>query len=93
MLESGGRFIAIDCSRYNAFDMLGLKNPFMPDIEWEKHQSPYQWRDMLLEVGFIEPEIRWTALNTLGAPGRLLMNNPVISFLTVSHFRVSVCKP
>ena len=93
MLESGGQFISIDCSRYNVFGTLGLKNRLMPDIEWEKHQSPYQWRDMLMEVGFENPKIQWTAFNALGNLGRVVMNNPVVSFLTISHFRLSVCKP
>ena len=93
MLESGGRFIAIDCSRYNVFAMLGLTNLLMPTIKWEIHQTPYQWRDMLMEVGFENPRIQWTAFNALGTPGRLIMNNPVVSFLTISHFRLSVMKP
>ena len=93
MLESGGQFIAVDCSRYNLFGHMKLTNPLMPDIEWEKHQSPYQWRDMLVEVGFEKPRIQWTALNTLGVLGRVVMNNPVVSFFTISHFRLSVSKP
>lgn len=93
MLESGGRFIATDCSRYNLFGDLGLTNPFARDIEWEKHQSPYQWRDMLMEVGFVEPKIQWTAYNVLGSFGRLVMNNPVVSYLMLSHFRLRVQKP
>ena len=93
MLSSGGRFVATDCSRYSLYPQLGLKNPFMPAIEWEKHQSPYQWRDMLLEVGFVDADIKWTAFNALGAFGRLIMNNPVVSYLTVSHFRLCVRKP
>ena len=93
MLEDGGRFIAIDCSRYCLYASLGVTNPFMPDIEWEKHQSPYMWRKMLLETGFVSPSIEWTAFNSLGGLGRLVMNNPLVSYLTVGHFRLSVSKP
>lgn len=93
MLESGGRFVALDCSRYNFFDAIGISNPVMPDIEWDKHQSPYMWREMLERVGFVDSAIQWTSFNALGAVGRLLMNNPVVGYILLSHFRLSVRKP
>jgi SAM-dependent methyltransferase len=93
LLRSGGRFIAADCSPYNLFQAFGLKNPLMPTIEWHKHQSPYQWKRLLVKAGFIHPQIQWTTFNALGWVGRLIMGNPIMSYLTISHFRLTVWKP
>lgn len=93
MLESGGRLVVADCSPYNLFQALRLRNPFMPTIEWRKHQSPYQWKKMLEKVGFVRPRIQWTAYNSLGLLGPLIMGNPVASYLTISHFKLTLWKP
>ncbi|MBD3267799.1 hypothetical protein GF373_14105, partial [bacterium] len=39
MMGSNSRLILADCSRYNLFRFLPMKNPFCHSIEWEKHQS------------------------------------------------------
>ena len=93
MTTSGGRIVITDCSRYNFFQLIKLKNPMMPTIEWHKHQSPYLWTSMLAEVGFVRPRIQWTSYNVLGAPGRLLMGNVIANYLTLSHFKFTMYKP
>jgi SAM-dependent methyltransferase len=75
-----------DCSRYNLFAQLGVRNPLVPVIEWEKHQPPKLWAALLEEVGFRAPDIRWTNFNTLRRPGQLLLGNRVGAYLTASTF-------
>jgi hypothetical protein len=78
--------IIVDCSRYNAFPAIGLKNPFAPNIVWRKHQAPEVWAEMLSRHNFIAPEIRWSSLNTLRGLGRVLFANQVVAFLTYGTF-------
>jgi len=92
MMKTNGRIIIADCSRYNFFGLLKITNPLMPDVEWKKHQSPYQWRKLLIDAGFREPKINWVPLNSMGPLGPALMGNPVINFLTTSYFKLSALK-
>ena len=78
--------IVYECSRHNLFAQLGVRNPLVPTIEWDKHQSPKLWAALLEEVGFRAPRIRWTTFNTLGRPGQLLFGNRVAAYLTTSTF-------
>ena len=57
LASSGAKLIVCDCSRYNFFALLGIKNPFAPTIEWHKHQAPEIWVDLLSQVGFVNPRI------------------------------------
>lgn len=93
MTEPGGRLIITDCDRRNFFNDLGMKSPFMPTIEWEKHQSPYSWLALLSEVGFSEPSIKWSSPNSLGWLGRLLFSNRLVAYFLFSHFRLEVKRP
>ncbi len=54
----GATLIACDCARHNFFGRLGIRNPFVPTIEWDKHQAPEVWADLFGEVGFSNPKIR-----------------------------------
>ena len=92
MLDHQGKVIITDCSRYNFFNLLGLKSPFMPSIEWDKHQSPYTWRRLLKSVGFENTKIHWSSPNSLGFWGKLIFANPISSFFTLSHFRIEAQK-
>lgn len=78
--------IVEDCARHNLFGDLGLRNPLLPAIEWEKHQSPKLWAALLQESGFRAPRIRWTTFNTLRRPGQLLLGNRVAAYPTTSTF-------
>ncbi len=89
----GAKLIVCDCSRYNFFALLRIKNPFAPTIEWHKHQAPEVWVDLLSQVGFVNPRIRWTSFNTLRSPGRVLLGNKLLSYFLRSDFRFTVEKP
>ncbi len=75
LAAAGATLVAADCSRYNFFAMLGLKNPVARSIEWDKHQSPGTWARLLRESGFDRPRIRLSSFNRLGRAGRLLLGN------------------
>ena len=93
-LASGGaKLIISDCSRYNFFALLRIKNPFAPTIEWHKHQAPEVWVDLLNQVGFVNPRVRWTSFNTLRSPGRVLLGNKLLSYFLRSDFRFTMEKP
>lgn len=82
----GAKLIITDCSRYNFFAKLGIKNPFAPTIEWNKHQSPEFWSNMLSKYGFVNPQIRWTSFSCLRKIGRLLFGNRFASYFITSAF-------
>ncbi len=87
--NSGTKLIIADCSRYNFFALLKMKNPFAPTIKWNKHQSPYFWGKMSQEFGFINPRIRWT---TPGKLYRVFFGNSIASYFLISHFVLSLTK-
>lgn len=86
MSADGAKLVVADCSRHNLFARLGLTNPLQPTIEWHKHQAPETWVDLLEEVGFAEPRVRWSSLNTLRGPGRAVLGNRFANWLTLSAF-------
>jgi hypothetical protein len=88
LAKRGAKAILCDCSRHNFFPMLGLKNPLVPNVEWDKHQTPEVWAALLAAVGFANPRIAWTSYNTLRSLGRLLIGNKPASFFLTSHFRL-----
>ena len=93
LASRGAKLIVCDCSRYNFFALLRIRNPFAPTIEWHKHQAPEVWVDLLRQVGFVNPRIRWTAFNTLRSPGRALLGNKLLSYFLRSDFRFTMEKP
>jgi len=82
----GAKLIVTDCSRYNFFGLLGIKNPITPDIEWHKHQSPEFWSNILSDYGFTNQQIRWTSFSPLRKIGRLLFGNRFASYFLTSGF-------
>lgn len=86
--RSGTQLVVADCARRNVFGDLGLRNPLLPSIEWHKHQSPQLWGQLLEEVGFKTRCIDWTSPNILGKAGRWMLNNALMAYLTMSHFRL-----
>ena len=89
----GARLIICDCSRYNFFALLRIKNPFASTIEWHKHQAPEVWADLLGEVGFVNPSVKWTSFNTLRAFGSILFGNKILSYFLRSDFCLMMEKP
>lgn len=92
MSADGAKLIVADCARRNLFAGLPIKNPLAPTIEWAKHQQPRLWCALLTEVGFTDPHIRWTALNTLRAPGRILAGNRVAAWFLRSTFQITMTR-
>jgi SAM-dependent methyltransferase len=88
----GGWFVATDCAKSNFFAALGMSSPFMPDIEWHKHQNPDVWAQLLRRSGFSNVKIEWSSPNTLGPIGRLLLGNRLVAYFFLSHFRLSMRK-
>jgi SAM-dependent methyltransferase len=91
LLNYTGTLVILDCSRYNLWPLLGLKNPFCPQIEWEKHQPPELWIDVLVRCGLKKPTLHWTppkALRWLGKP----LQNRLTAFFHTSHFRLVMRK-
>ncbi|MFX0200459.1 MAG: hypothetical protein ACFFCW_30445 [Candidatus Hodarchaeota archaeon] len=89
------KLIICDCSRYNFFDFIGLRNPFAPTITWHIHQSPKYWSNMLSEAGFINPKIRWTYFSYFPIMNRSSLYNRFMSYasyLTISHFCLTMDK-
>jgi SAM-dependent methyltransferase len=83
---AGANLIVCDCSRYNLFARLGIRNPLAPSIEWHKHQAPEVWASLLRDAGFRDPKITWIPLNLMGSLGRFLTNNPCASYCLNSRF-------
>jgi hypothetical protein len=89
------KLIICDCSRYNLFGLLGVRNPFISDIEWHKHQSPEFWSSMLHEFGFRNPRIRWLYFGHFPIMSRLPLYNRLASYaayFTASHFCLTMDK-
>jgi SAM-dependent methyltransferase len=92
LLKKGGVLIITDCSRNNFFNDIGVRNIFVPTIEWHKHQQPGTWISILTKAGFKNAEVQWLSPNRLGKPGRLVMGNYFMSYLTRSYFKVKMEK-
>lgn len=92
VMKKKGVLIATDASRNNFFNDIGVKNIFVPTIEWHKHQKPGTWISLLKDAGFKNPTVNWLTPNRLGRPGRFLMGNYFMSYLTRSYFKVTMEK-
>jgi SAM-dependent methyltransferase len=89
----GAKIIICDCSRHNFFALLGVRNPFAPTIEWEKHQAPETWAELLTTAGFVNPEITWRSFNRLGPVGRFMFANKAAAYFLKSTFCLRMEKP
>lgn len=87
MMRPGAVLVLADCSRYNAFAMLGLRPPLAPYIEWHKHHTPATWIELLTPLGLGQPSVDWTRYHPLRHM-RGLAANAVFNFFTSSHFRL-----
>lgn len=86
MMSPGGAIVLTDCSRTCFWARIGMTNPFAPDIEWFKHQSPETWRDVLGTAGFHSPSILWTYEPKALDLGRLLLSNRPVAYFYTSIF-------
>lgn len=87
MMSPGALLILGDCSCRNVFPALRMRHPIIPQIEWEKHQSPGTWVRLLEPLGFVRRGFSWITAYPLRffAP---LLSNSVAAFLLFSHFRL-----
>lgn len=86
MGTDGAKLVASDASRHNLFAKLPVRNPLQPTIEWEKHQPPETWIELLEEAGFTQPRVRWSTANSLRRPGRILLANRMAAWLSEGAF-------
>jgi SAM-dependent methyltransferase len=86
----GGTLLVSDCARLNLFDVLRLRNPFVPDIDWRLHQQPGVWARLATEAGFADPQVRWNPMTRAGRVGAVLLGNWLGAFATQSHFTLRV---
>ncbi len=84
--QDKAKLIICDCSNYNFFQLLHIRNPFTPNIEWEKHQPPEFWAQLLQEHGYINPKINWSAFPPFRSIGKLFFANKIGMYFTASHF-------
>lgn len=88
-MKDMGIIIITDCSSKNIFPNLGLNHPFHPQIEWQKHQTPEIWVEILEEAGFAKPQISWLADYRWSYFG--IYRIPyVASYFTRSEFRLQM---
>jgi SAM-dependent methyltransferase len=92
LTASDGTVLIADADRTHFYQYLGLDNPFAGNIEWEKHQSPGLWAELLQDVGFVLEDIGWTPAASLG-PLAPLTRNYIVSHFLRSHFRLVMRKP
>ncbi len=87
MMSPGGKLIIADCSRHNFFQLIRLKHPITPQIEWKKHQAPKTWVSILDPLGFVKEDLSWTVAYPL-RKFSLLLSNRIAAFFLFSHFRL-----
>lgn len=92
LIGPGGWFIISDCGHGNYWRRLGARSPFARTIEWEKHQDPPVWRQLLEEVGFEFVKLDWHRFYPLRWLGRLASNR-IVALATTSQFIMTVRKP
>jgi len=81
-MRAGSWVIVADCARDNLWARLGLTSPFVPSIEWNKHQNPDTWVRIFSEAGFRPADLRWSPLQ----PFPRATANWLVQYITCSHF-------
>jgi cyclopropane fatty-acyl-phospholipid synthase-like methyltransferase len=88
LMKPGGNLIITDCSNINFWPLVGLANPFSNTMEWEKHQTPEIWKQIVEESGFMFKKLSWSSINRFGAFGKIIFGNRLAAFFLVSHFKL-----
>jgi SAM-dependent methyltransferase len=86
----GGSIVMCDCARSNLFAPLvrrgfGHPVPGTNVIEWDKHQEPQVWQELLTDAGFVPTGQSWYLPFPLRRLGKLI-DNWAFNFCTFSHF-------
>lgn len=94
LCHSGAHLIIADCSRFNFWKLVNLPNPFAPTVEWDKHQPPMVWSNLLSQCGFYQPRVRWRGWRAHGLrePGIRLLGNRFVTYFLDSHFCLTMDK-
>ncbi len=87
LMRRGGSVVVTDCARHNVFGDLGITNPAMPSIEWEKHQNPELWTRLFIPQGFRRTRLVYSHPRFAGL-GRMLLDNRIASYFSLSHFQL-----
>lgn len=91
LMRPGGHFIISDAGRINLWNQLGVTSPLAPTIEWEKHQEPSLWRQLLNDAGFSFVSLDWLRFYPLRSLG-FFGSNRLISWVTTSQFILTMIK-
>ena len=65
LLTKTGILLISDAGRTNLWHSLGLCFPTCRNINWNIHQNPAVWTNLLSEAGFASPAVKWLALYSL----------------------------
>lgn len=84
--KSGAYLLVSDCANRNLFGDLGIRSPFASAIEWEIHQQPGTWGQIVRSAGFSDIEITWNFSSRSPTFIRRLFRNAFGAYITSSHF-------
>lgn len=88
-MKNGGRLIIVEASNRNYFGDKGIRNPFAKTIEWNKHQTPEIWAELLSQCGFRKQKITWNSGTKLRY-FRVYSINKKLSYFGRSSFRLEM---
>lgn len=91
LLKPGGHLLIADASPNNFYPLLRLRNPFGTNMDWHLHQPPSILVNLLSDVGFGNPKIKWLGPNRFRFFNRLL-SNKVASFFWTSHYFIHMIR-
>ena len=92
LLKPDGKIIITDCSNDNFFnDNRYFRSPFALTIEWDKHQNPDTWIDLLRTVGFINPHVSWAVIYLFRYLKPIFSKKKVAYFIS-SNFKIIIDK-
>jgi SAM-dependent methyltransferase len=84
----GSHLIIADCGRENFWNSIGRRSPLAPTIDWDIHQQPEVWAELLGRIGFSVFDLRWSPWWPLGR----LTANRAFQYMTASHFVLRLVK-
>ena len=89
LLNHKGILSISDCSDNNFFNLLSIKNPFAPSIEWDLHKSPEVLISLIGSKTLRFKKLRWTPFKRFGFIGRLISRfGRIPSFFMQSHYNI-----
>ena len=90
-LSEAGTLLVSDVGRYNFWNSIGLCFPTCHTIEWDKHQNPEVWKDLMTTAGFETVNIKWLPPYHLRHFKAIAGRKLVAQFLN-SHFLIRAKK-